>query len=844
MSDKIGRAVLEIVTDSDKFFTDIKRAKGAASGLKTSFDKAGRSLKNFGRQATAVGRDLTLTLTAPIVGLGTAAVAAFASFDQAMTESLSIMGKQGQELRAEMEETAKAVALNVTASSDEAAKAYFYLASAGLDAAQSIKALPAVAEFAMAGAFDMARATDLLTDAQSALGRTSADTNENLENMTEISDVLVRANTLANASVEQFSEALTNKAGAALRLLNKDVEEGVAVLAAFADQGVKGTEAGERLNIVLRDMQNANLKAREEWDQLGISVYDSDGKMRNIADIIGGLTGALSGMSDEQVRTTLTQLKFQDRSVAAIMTLLGLEDKIRGYEGALRDAGGATKDVADLQRTSFTFAMKRVKEQTKQAAIALGGALAPTLLELAKVLPPIIAKVTEAAKWFASLPAPIRTGAVVIALLVAAIGPLLLAVGLAASAVGGLVTAAGAIMPVLAVAGAAIAAIGAPVALVVAALVALGIAAWTFRDEIGAAIGATVAYIVECFDAMVAAVRPWLEPVLGLLGSLMEMFTALGELIAAVAVVIIGKAMEIGQGILTWLWDALEPVRTFLQPWIEMFSAAFGLAATSIVGFAKSIFTGVYEWLFTKFTAVVDGIREHIDSITGFFRDLKQKVVGGSIIPDMMAQIKQETAKFSAVMVQPAVAATGSTGAAFGKMGAGIRTEFENTTLATEETGAAMSAAMSVMSETTGAVLRALAEKLKKSAIGTALISAYEAMAKTLASLPFPLNIAAGAAALAAGMWVVNKIKSLPIGFAAGTPGLDFASFGAATAVNLHGHEAVVPRGGGHLLAGEIAAAMPRGDDRSLEELQAIRESLDDLPYTITRSWKNAMASA
>lgn len=45
-------------------------------------------------------------------------------------------------------------------------------------------------------------------------------------------------------------------------------------------------------------------------------------------------------------------------------------------------------------------------------------------------------------------------------------------------------------------------------------------------------------------------------------------------------------------------------------------------------------------------------------------------------------------------------------------------------------------------------------------------------------------------------------------GFASGTPRLDFRNFGAAQRTILHGNEAVIPRGGGHQLAGEIAAAM------------------------------------
>jgi hypothetical protein len=44
--------------------------------------------------------------------------------------------------------------------------------------------------------------------------------------------------------------------------------------------------------------------------------------------------------------------------------------------------------------------------------------------------------------------------------------------------------------------------------------------------------------------------------------------------------------------------------------------------------------------------------------------------------------------------------------------------------------------------------------------------------------------------------------------FRGGTPGLDFMEFGARTPAELHGQEAVIPRGSGHRLAGEIAQGL------------------------------------
>jgi TP901 family phage tail tape measure protein len=122
-----------------------------------------------------------------------------------------------------MASAARQVALETTFAADQAAEAFFFLASAGLDAEQSIAAMPQVAKFAQAGMFDMALATDLATDAQSALGLSSKDATENLENLTRITDVFVRANTLANTSVEQLAVAFTTKAGTALKTVGKDV---------------------------------------------------------------------------------------------------------------------------------------------------------------------------------------------------------------------------------------------------------------------------------------------------------------------------------------------------------------------------------------------------------------------------------------------------------------------------------------------------------------------------------------------------------------------------------------------------------------------------------------------
>lgn len=331
------------------------------------FKRVARRLKRFGRSVAGAAK-MVLRLSAAMTGLAVAAAFAFQRiaragerFNQKMRRSLAIMSGVSAELRAEMKKTAIDVARVTKASAEQAAESYFFLASAGLDAKQSIAALPLVAQFAQAGMFDMARATDLLTDAQSALGLTVKGAQRNMLNMKHVGDVLVKANTLANASVEQFSESLTNKAGAALKILGKDIEEGVAVLAAFADQGVKSSEAGTALNIVFRELSTKAIKNAKAFKRLGVTVFDATGDMRNIAHIIADIEDALRGQSDEVKKATLLQLGFSDKSVIFLQTLIGLSRRIAEYESALRRAGGTMKQVADKQLTPFEKSIARIR---------------------------------------------------------------------------------------------------------------------------------------------------------------------------------------------------------------------------------------------------------------------------------------------------------------------------------------------------------------------------------------------------------------------------------------------------------------------------------------------------
>ena len=424
MAFQAGAIVSQLTLDRAKFSAAMKKVSGQVKGFSGLVKNNSAQIKKMGRQMTVAG--------GAIVGAMALMVKAYGSFDESMTRSLAIMGEVSPAMRKEMAKTAKQLSTQSTFAAKDLAEAYYFLASAGMNAEQSISALAPVARFAQAGTFDLALATDLLTDAQTALGLSSKDVIENEKQLIRVSDVLVGANTLANASVLQFAESLTNKAAAALVNLNKEVEEGVAVLAAYADKGVKGRLAGQRLTMMLNGLFDAVRNNSKIWEEAGISLFNADESMRSIADIIQDLEGYLGNMTVKQREAALAMLGFNIKTKDSILTLMGSSEKIRGWTEDLKKMGGITKEVADKQMEAFNAKMTVLKNTIVKAAIGIGQSLAPVIISLGEKIKNIAGKISA---WIEKHPELTA----VIAKVTAGIGALLLVLGPLAMMLPGLV---------------------------------------------------------------------------------------------------------------------------------------------------------------------------------------------------------------------------------------------------------------------------------------------------------------------------------------------------------------------------------------------------------------------
>ena len=150
-------------------------------------------------------------------------------------------------------------------SATQAADALNYMALAGYDTETSIEMLPTVLDLAASGSMDLARASDMVTDTQSALGLS-------LEETSDLVDQMAKTASKSNTSVEQLGDAMLT-IGATARNVAGGTTELSTVLGVLADNGIKGSEAGTHLRNILLKMNPDTDKAVAAWENLGISAY-------------------------------------------------------------------------------------------------------------------------------------------------------------------------------------------------------------------------------------------------------------------------------------------------------------------------------------------------------------------------------------------------------------------------------------------------------------------------------------------------------------------------------------------------------------------------------------------
>lgn len=256
------------------------------------------------------------------------------------------------------------------------------------------------------------------------------------------------------------------------------------------------------------------------FQELGVSITDANGEMRDSTEVWYDVLGALGKVENETQRDILAQELF-GRSAAE---LAGIIDdggaSLKAYGKEAEDAGIILSEDGVASANEFNDAMDRLKATLTGDLLKAGASLAQTLVP---VLEKVVGFLAKLFGWFGNLQGPTQAFILVIAGLVAAISP-----------VAGIIST---ILSLLAVLPPAITAALGPIGLVIAAVGALVTAfmyayehSEKFRDIVNAVfakVKEVVVAVVENIKAKFEALKAGIMAVIDFIRSIPEKVRAI-----------------------------------------------------------------------------------------------------------------------------------------------------------------------------------------------------------------------------------------------------------------------------------------------------------------------------
>lgn len=368
MSDKLA-AVNSNLKKTDRM---AKATSKSIANMGKNFDKAASKLQPFAMAA---------------VGTATLAINAFADLD---TKHRAMLNKLEVETRKSTEISKQAfidMSLGVAKPAEELINIANSLGGAidGLSGQQLNKMTEEVAKFAIATDTASDVASNMVSNTVNAFKLPATE-------VPKLLDAITAASNYSSADVADLGEALS-KCSAAASGMNQNVYDTSAALAVLANAGVKGSEAGTGLSNIFERM--ANPKNVENLTNIGVAVFDAEGKMHSLADIAADFDKQTKNMTGAEKQYIALQA-FGDVGGRAFTKLAGNAEAFKKQQQQITDSQGAMNQAYEEMNQSLGANLQLAKNSGMAILYKIGEKLAPQVKEIANYLVDLSKKISRA----------------------------------------------------------------------------------------------------------------------------------------------------------------------------------------------------------------------------------------------------------------------------------------------------------------------------------------------------------------------------------------------------------------------------------------------------------------
>lgn len=375
------------------------KIENSAKQLSAWLDTVGNKAISLGGQYMKLGEKLLETTKL------------YADFDDAMRATQGKLVTATTQDMEKLEEQVRSWAETTRFGAVETANAVKEAASSGWELTEIYEGIPTVMTLAATAGMDLTDATEYLNSALAGL-------NMDMSESTTLVDQWVMASNRSRASVLDMGEAMQRLGS--LMTFTESSDEVLTLLSVMAEYGTKGAEAGTLLrNVMLRliaptakaaetlDMLDASEEelaelgemdvaaAAKAMDTLGLSVFDAEGNLKSMIQVISELRHATEGMTEEEMYPMLAAI-FPTRTLRGIMDLLRTSDEeYASIQNRIRSSGGYASEIAALQEGGIGGSIRNLKSAFEELKLTVGEAMNPQIIKVTNALTELIQHISD-----------------------------------------------------------------------------------------------------------------------------------------------------------------------------------------------------------------------------------------------------------------------------------------------------------------------------------------------------------------------------------------------------------------------------------------------------------------
>lgn len=392
--------------------------RGETNQLDAALERTRGNLFGMGLVLTAVGAGVTAFFASAVESAG--------EFEQAITNTTAVTGRQGEAFdAARMQLSRLALELGETTvfRASEASSALESLARKGLDpVGASADELRPILDLAAATQVDLTSATDIATSVMMQYQLQFKD-------LVRIADVFTAATTRSNLTLEKIGRAFPF-VGALAAQAKISLEDLTATLGILTNKGIPASIAARGLRRAIAELLSPGKKLRDILDELGLSVED-------VNPSVHGLVTVLERLRDRGLSVEDAMEAFQLRAGPVVIALTSVSETggdttedLRKLADELKNVGNEARRVAERQLDTFEGKVILLKSKLEVLRIEIGNSFTPVLGEMADAMGAVVKGYVEWSREHESLSSGINQVVGVSGILVTVLGTLAWSLGL------------------------------------------------------------------------------------------------------------------------------------------------------------------------------------------------------------------------------------------------------------------------------------------------------------------------------------------------------------------------------------------------------------------------------